>query len=64
MLYGIFVNLAVRFIVYAVTPLLQQPFNLSKAVFEWLLFGTVFGIPIAYNAYKYYGVEKTVYNKE
>ena len=58
MLYGIFVNLAVRFIIHTVTPLPQQPFNLSKAVFDWLLFGTVFGIPIAYNAYKYYEVEK------
>jgi hypothetical protein len=57
MLYGIFVNLAMRFIIMTVTPLPQPPFNLSKAVFDWILFGIVFGIPIVYNTYKYYSVK-------
>jgi hypothetical protein len=31
-------------------------FNLNTIFPDWVIFGTVFGIPIAYNAYKYYGV--------
>jgi hypothetical protein len=30
------------------------PLVISSAVIDWVVLGVVFGIPIAYNAYKYY----------
>jgi hypothetical protein len=59
MLFGIFVNLVMQFIILPVTPLPSQPFNLSKTIFDWIIFGIVFGIPVVYNAYEYYRVNKT-----
>lgn len=57
-LYGVFTNLVMTFIILPLTSLPSQPFNLSRSVFDWIIFGTIFGIPIAYNAYKYYKVDE------
>jgi uncharacterized membrane protein YagU involved in acid resistance len=56
-LYGIFVNLTMTFIILPLTPLPPNTFNLAREVLNWYIFGVVFGIPIAYNTYKYYGVK-------
>jgi hypothetical protein len=53
-LYGVFVNLGIRFLILPLTPLPQQPFELSRAFIDWVLFGIVFGVPVVYNADKYY----------
>jgi hypothetical protein len=58
MLYGVFVNLAMRLIVYLFTPLPPPAkFLLERQFIDWVIFGIVFGIPIAYNTYKFYGVK-------
>jgi hypothetical protein len=57
MLYGVFVSLVVNQLILRLTPLPVQPFSLSSSLVAWLILGTVLGIPIAYNAYKYYRVE-------
>jgi hypothetical protein len=31
-----------------------RPFELSRAFIDWVLFGIVFGVPVVYNADKYY----------
>ncbi|MEI9809519.1 MAG: hypothetical protein WDO16_17535 [Bacteroidota bacterium] len=38
------------------TPLPYSPFVLSNALVAWFILGIALGIPIAHNAYKYYGV--------
>lgn len=58
MLYGIFVALVVNQLILQLTPLPVQPFDLPAALPGWFTLGLVLGIPIAYNAYKYYGVEE------
>lgn len=52
-LYGIFVNL---FFEQVVLPLFRSrwQFSLPRAYVNWMIFGIIFGIPIVYNAYKYY----------
>lgn len=57
MLYAVFVALMVNQVILPLTPLPKNNFNLSNSVTGWILLGVVLGIPIAYNAYKYYGVE-------
>ena len=57
MLYAVFVNLTVEQLILRLTPIPVRPFNLEVSYINWVLFGVVFGIPIAWNAYKYYGVE-------
>ncbi len=54
MLYGIIINLFMRFIILPLTPLPAQPFILSRAFIDWIIFGIVFGIPIVYSAYRCY----------
>jgi hypothetical protein len=60
MLYAVFVNLVMGQIVLPLSrlPVPWLSFNLtpSQAV-DWIVLGVVFGVPIAYNAYKYYGVK-------
>jgi hypothetical protein len=58
MLYAVFVNLAVEQVILRLTPLPPGSFSLTEAYVNWVIFGIVFGIPIVYNAYKYYGVEE------
>jgi hypothetical protein len=56
MLYGVFVDLVIGQLILRLTPLGGWPFNLENTILNWYSFGVVFGIPIAYNTYKYYGV--------
>jgi len=57
MLYGVFVAVIMGQVILRITPLPGGPFNLSNSIVGWLTLGVVLGIPIAYNAYQYYGVE-------
>ena len=57
MLYAVFVNLVMGELVLRLTPLPRNPFSLADEFVSWVAFGVVFGIPIVYNTYKYYGVE-------
>ena len=55
MLYAVFVNVTMGQVILRLSRLPVGPFNLGRAVPDWMILGIVFGIPIAYNAYKYYG---------
>jgi hypothetical protein len=57
MLYAVFVNVTMSQIVLRISRLHGWDFDLNKAFPDWVIFGVVFGIPLAYNAYKYYGVD-------
>jgi len=58
MLYAIFVNLVMGQLILRLSRLPVGPFDLADtAVPGWIIFGIVFGIPIAYKAYKYYGIK-------
>ena len=58
MLYGVFVSLVMRLIIYFFTPLpAPAKFLLERQFIDWIIFGIVFGIPIAYNTYKFYGIK-------
>jgi len=58
MLYAVFVNVVMEQVILRLTPLPPPgPFSLAEAYIGWIIFGVVFGVPIAYNAYKYYGVK-------
>jgi len=57
MLYAVFVNQVMEQVILRITPLPRGPFSLADEFVGWVVFGVVFGIPIAYNAYKYYGIE-------
>lgn len=57
MLYAVFVNLVVEQIILPMTRLPRWSFTLTNAYIGWVVFGIVFGIPIVYSAYKYYGVQ-------
>jgi hypothetical protein len=56
MLYAVFVGLTMNQLVLRLTPLPVGSLNLEYAVTGWMTLGVVLGIPIVYNAYKYYGV--------
>jgi len=56
MLYAVFVNVVMDQVILPMSRLPRGSFDLSAAFIGWIVFGLVFGIPIAYNAYKYYGV--------
>ena len=55
MLYAVFVNLA---FIQVILPLFQPRWDLTiaRSYIDWVVFGIIFGIPIVYNAYKYYKV--------
>ena len=57
MLYAIFVNVVMTVVILPMSRLPPGPFNLNDSVLGWITLGVVLGIPIAYNAYKYYGVD-------
>jgi len=57
MLYGIFVNVVMGVVILPMSRLPTGPFNLADSVLGWIILGVVLGIPIAYNTYKYYGVD-------
>ena len=58
MLYAIFVNVVMTVVILPISRLPPGPFNLNDSVLGWIILGVVLGIPIAYNAYKYYGVDR------
>jgi hypothetical protein len=60
MLYGVFVALTMSRLILRLTPLPSNPFSLSNAIVGFLTLGVVLGIPIVYNAYKYYGVDSSL----
>jgi hypothetical protein len=60
MLYGPFVGLTMGQLILKLTPLPSGPFSLSNSIVGWLILGVVLGIPIAYNAYKYYGADSSL----
>jgi hypothetical protein len=57
MLYAVFVNQVMEQLILRLTPFPASAFSLSNEYIGWIVFGVLFGIPIAWNAYKYYGVE-------
>jgi hypothetical protein len=57
MLYAVFVDEIMAELILRLTPLPGGPFSLADEFIGWIVFGVVFGIPIVYNTYKYYGVE-------
>lgn len=56
MLYAVFVDVVVGELIMPLSRLPTGPFNLSFAIIPWINLGVVLGIPISYNAYKYYRV--------
>jgi hypothetical protein len=58
MLYGAFVYIMVNQVILYFTPLPYKPFDLSAAVGGFFFLGLVIGVPVAWRAYKYYGVEE------
>jgi hypothetical protein len=57
MLYAVFVDLVMGQVVLPLSRLPKGPFSLSDSIIDWIILGVLFGIPIAYNAYQYYGVD-------
>jgi len=57
MLYAVFINVMMDLIL-KFTPLPPKPFVLADSFISWITLGVVLGIPIAYNAYKYYRIEQ------
>jgi hypothetical protein len=55
MLYAVFVNLVMNLLVLRFCQLPYSPFSLADSVMDWVILGVLFGIPIVYNAYGYYG---------
>ena len=53
-LYGVFVNLVMTFLILPLTPISFGEFNLSRVYIDWIIFGCVFGIPITWNSYRFY----------
>jgi hypothetical protein len=56
-LYGIFANLVVWLVINLFSQLPGSPFILSNFLVPWLILILALGIPIAYNAYRFYGVK-------
>jgi hypothetical protein len=57
MLYAVFVNLVMGQVILPLSRLPTDPFSLSDSIPDWIVLGVLFGVPIAYNAYAYYGVD-------
>ena len=58
MLYAVFVNLTMNQGILRLTRLPRWTFSLPHAYIDWVILGAIFGIPIAWNAYKFYGVDQ------
>lgn len=58
MLYGIFVNLTMKLIVLPLSALPAQEFVFSRVFVDWVCFGIVFGIPVVFSAYLFYGSDE------
>jgi hypothetical protein len=57
MLYAVFVDVVMAVVILPLSRLPTGPFSVADSIINWISLGVVFGIPIAYNAYKYYGVK-------
>jgi hypothetical protein len=57
MLYAVFVDVVMGELILPLTPLPGGSFSVTHSYINWVILGVLFGIPIVYNAYKYYGVE-------
>ena len=57
MLYAVFVNVVMGQVILPLSRLPTGPFSVAHSIVEWITLGVLFGVPIAYNAYKYYGLE-------
>ncbi len=57
-LYAVFVNLVMEQGILRLTTLPIRPFSVAYAFITWVILGITFGIPIVYNAYKYYGTDQ------
>ena len=56
MLYAVFADSVMTWIVVPLSAIHSTPeFSLARSYIYWIFFGVVFGIPIVYNAYRYYG---------
>jgi hypothetical protein len=56
-LYAVFVNLFMGQVVVRFSRLPSWGFNVAHSYIDWVILGAIFGIPIAYNAYKHYGIK-------
>lgn len=56
-LYAVIVNLVVSGVINWLTPLPAQPFVLARVVVAWFILALCLGIPIAWKAYRYYGIQ-------
>jgi hypothetical protein len=57
MLYAVFVDVVMGLVILPLSRLPTGPFSVAHSVVNWIVFGMLFGVPIAYNAYKYYGLD-------
>jgi len=57
MLYAIFVNVFFEQVIIPLGHLGRFPFDVAHAYVNWVIFGVIFGLPIAYNAYKFYDIK-------
>lgn len=57
MLYAVFVSVMMGQVILPLTRLPTNPFSLANSIIGWITLGVVLGIPIVYNAYKYYGAD-------
>lgn len=62
MLYGVFASSVMSFIVLPLTPLPNRDFIPIHGFTSWMILGVVLGIPIAYNAYRYYRIDDRLFN--
>jgi hypothetical protein len=59
MLYAVFVNLTMNQLILRLRRVKAGDFNLNKAFPDLVIFGVLFGIPVAYNAYRFYGADSS-----
>lgn len=63
-LYGVFAANLMEYVILPLTPLPPAgPLIVERAFVSWLVLGVVLGIPIAHNAYRYYGVDDTLFRR-
>jgi hypothetical protein len=60
MLYAVFVNVMMGQVILPLSRFPTSPFSLADSVIDWIVLGVLLGIPIAYNAYRFYGVNSEI----
>ena len=58
MLYAVFVDVVMALVILPLSRLPTGPFSVAHSYVNWVVLGVLFGVPIAYNAYKYYGFDQ------